>query len=155
LAIIGGRTCLSKEEPAATRNEEIRMARILVIDDDRLLRGAVELILRLEGHAVTCVSSGRQGLAHFRSHRFDLVACDIFTPNMEGLETIGEIRALAAELPIIAFTGGPDCAAAPESTRGFLRIARQLPRTEVLAKPFRSQELLALVRRCLRSEVGA
>jgi two-component system response regulator (stage 0 sporulation protein F) len=131
------------------------MARILVIDDDRLLRGAVELILRLEGHDVACVSGGREGLAQFRADRFDLVACDIFMPNMEGLETISEIRALAPELPIIAFTGGPDYAADAGSVRGFLRIARQLPRTEVLAKPFRSQELLALVRRCLRARVGA
>jgi len=131
------------------------MARILVIDDDRLLRGAVELILRLEGHEVACVCGGRRGLAQFRSDQFDLVACDIFMPNMEGLETIGAIRALDAELPIIAFTGGPDYAADPDPTAGLQRIARQLPRTEVLAKPFRSQELLALVRRCLRSKVGA
>ena len=130
------------------------MARILVIDDDRLLRGAVELVLRLEGHDVASVSSGRDGIAQFRSHRFDLVACDIFMPNMEGLETISELRGLCAELPIIAFTGGPAYANDPESTSGFLRIAGQLRRTEMLAKPFRGQELLALVRRCLRQTVG-
>src|SRR5215471_18830903 len=102
--------------PPESGNEEIRMARILVIDDDRLLRGAVELVLRLEGHDVASVSSGREGIAQVRAHRFDLVACDIFMPNMEGLETVSELRALCADLSIIAFTGGPTSANDPEST---------------------------------------
>jgi CheY-like chemotaxis protein len=129
------------------------MARILVIDDDRLLRGAVELVLRLEGHDVASVPSGLEGIAQFRAHRFDLVACDLFMPNMEGLETISELQALCADLPIIAFTGGPAYANDPESPSGVLRIAGQLRRMEILAKPFRSQELLAVVRRSLRQMV--
>jgi len=132
------------------------MARILVIDDDLLLRGTVELILRSEGHEVASVGAGREGVERFRADRFDLVACDALMPNRDGLETIREIRDLAAALPIIAFTGGAAHADGPGSTTDVLHLARQLRDTETLAKPFRSRELLALVRRCLAaSAVGS
>jgi len=131
------------------------MARILVIDDDRLLRGSVELILTSEGHEVASARNGHEGLERFRSDHFDLVACDAFMPNTEGLETMREIRGLCAALPLIAFTGRPAYAAGPGSDTDVLRLAGQLGGTEMLAKPFRRQELLALVRRCLQSVAGS
>jgi CheY-like chemotaxis protein len=124
-------------------NKESRMACILVIDDDRLLRGTVELILKSEGHRVASARDGHEGFQRFRSDRFDLVACDIFMPNLEGLETIRRIRDVSTALPIIAFTGGPAQGSDPGTdSRGA---------TEMLAKPFRRQELLDLVRRCLHT----
>jgi CheY-like chemotaxis protein len=114
------------------------MARVLVIDDDRLLRGTVELLLKSEGHRVAS-ARGPEGIQRFRSGRFDLVACDISMPHMGGAETIRQIRGLSASLPIIAFTatGG----ATPE-----------IGATETLAKPFDGQDLLVLVRRCLGAD---
>jgi CheY-like chemotaxis protein len=131
------------------------MGRILVIDDDRLLRVTVEQILQSEGHEVASACDGHEGLKRFRSDHFDLVVCDIFMPNMEGLETMREIRGLRAALPLIAFTGRPACAAGPGSDTDVLRMAGQLGGTATLAKPFRRQELLALVVRCLQPEAGA
>jgi len=130
------------------------MAHILLIDDDRLLCGTVEMILRSQGHEVASAGGGREGIARFRSGRFDLVACDIFMPNREGLETVKEIRSLSASLPIIAFMGGDDHAGSA-SDGDVLRVARELRGTEMLAKPFRSRELLALVQRCLESGARA
>src|SRR5215813_6486687 len=106
------------------------MARILVIDDDLLLRGTVELILRSEGHEVAAVSDGRKGLKRFRADHFDLVACDALMPNRDGLETIKEIRDLAATLPIIAFTDDAGHADKPGSATDALDIARPLRDTE-------------------------
>lgn len=125
------------------------MARILVIDDDRLLRGNIELILESEGHAVVAARSGYEGMKRFRSGRFDLVACDIGTPNSDGLDTIRELRDLCAALPIIAFTEDP-C-----STDAEVHAAGPPGGMETLAKPFRRQELVALVRRCLHEAAGS
>ena len=127
--------------------KEARKACILVIDDDRLLRGTVELILKSEGHRVASARDGHEGFQRFRSDRFDLVACDIFMPNREGLETIRKIRDVSTALPIIALTGGDD----PGADRHVLRAADELGATESLAKPFRRQELPELVRPCLRA----
>jgi CheY-like chemotaxis protein len=131
------------------------MGRILVIDDDRLLRGTVERILTSHGHDVASARDGREGLQRFRSGHFDLVACDVFMPNREGLETMREIRGLRAALPLIAFAGRAADAAGPGSDADCLRMAGQLGGTETLAKPFRRQELLALVQRCLESVAGS
>jgi CheY-like chemotaxis protein len=131
------------------------MACILVIDDDRLLRGTVELILKSEGHRVASARDGHEGFQRFRSDRFDLVACDIFMPNMEGLETIRKIRDVSTDLPIIALTGGPAHSNDPASDSNVLRIADELGATETLTKPFRRQELLELVRRCLHAAGAA
>ena len=125
------------------------MARILVIDDDRLLRGNVVSILKSEGHSVVPARNGHEGMKRFRSGRFDLVACDISMPDSEGLDTIRELRDLSAVLPIIAFTEGP-CPADSEH-----HAAGQPGGMETLAKPFRRQELVALVRRCLDSAAGS
>lgn len=119
------------------------MACILVIDEDRLLRGAVELILKSEGHAVVAARNGSEGMKRFRACHFDLVACDIGMAQGEGLDTIREMRDLSAALPIIAFTEDL-CTADAES-----HAAGRLGGTATLAKPFRRQELVALVRRCL------
>jgi DNA-binding response OmpR family regulator len=123
------------------------MARILVIDDDRLLRGTVESILKSEGHAVVSVRSGYEGMKRLRACPFDLVACDAGMAHGEGAETIREMRDLAADLPIIAFTDGSAGADLPR------RVDRH-GGMETLAKPFRRQELLALVRRCLPATAG-
>lgn len=128
-------------------NAETRMARILVIDDDRLVRGTVELILKSEGHRVASVRDGQEGIQRFRSERFDLVACDVVMPR-KGLEAIRELRGLSATLPIIAFTGTAGQDAYPDT----LRRADEIGATELLAKPFGRQELLTLVRRCLRAD---
>ena len=119
------------------------MACILVIDDDRLLRGTVELILKSEGYAVVPACDGHEGMKRFRSGHFDLVACDISMAHGEGLDAIKEMRALHAGLPIIAFTEDLRTAD-PE-----LHAAGRLGGMETLAKPFRRQELVALVRQCL------
>jgi CheY-like chemotaxis protein len=130
------------------------MSHILVIDDDRLLRATVERILRSEGHEVASACDGCEGLRRFRSDRFDLVACDSSMANMEGLETMREIRRLCAALPLIAFTGRPADAAGPGSETDALGMVGKLGRTAMLAKPFRRQELVALVRRCLQPLEG-
>jgi DNA-binding response OmpR family regulator len=127
---------------APPEDQEVRMAHILVIDEDRVLRGTVESILIAEGHAVVSERSGYEALKRLRSSSFDLVACDAAMAHGEGLETIREMRHLRADLPIIAFTEGTAAAEAE-----LPRVGGRPGGTETLAKPFRRQELLALVRR--------
>ena len=74
---------------------------------------------------------------------------DIIMPNREGAETIGEMRRLEPDLPIIAMSGG--------GSRGgdlFLSLAERLGATATLAKPIRQAELLETVDRCLKPGAG-
>jgi CheY-like chemotaxis protein len=127
------------------------MARILVIDDDELLRMTIEAMLKFGGHEAVLAVDGDRGLEQFQRQHFDVVLCDVFMPNKEDLETVREIRQLSADTPIISMTGS--IAAVPGSggqlDPDFLRMAGAFGATETLAKPFKARELLALVDKCL------
>jgi CheY-like chemotaxis protein len=120
------------------------MTRILVIDDDPLVRATVRTILDGAGYGIALASDGQDGLAEFRRERADLVITDIVMPEMEGIETIRQLRSLDPKLPILAISGGG---------RGipldYLRMAQELGASDALSKPFEADELLDAVKRCL------
>jgi CheY-like chemotaxis protein len=117
---------------------------ILVIDDDAMVRQALIQVLENSGYEVHCASDGRQGLQAFRIRRPDLVISDIIMPEMEGIETIMEVRILSRDCPIIAISGGGRLGRAD-----FLAVAKQLGATATLVKPFETEDLLRTVASCL------
>jgi CheY-like chemotaxis protein len=127
------------------------IARILVIDDDELLRQTVTTMLRSGGHEVVQAADGEDGLRRFGTNSIDLVLCDVFMPQMEGLETVRELRRLSPALPIISMTGSIPSAETGRLDPDFLRMSNEFGATRTLAKPFGTQTLLALVRECLES----
>lgn len=116
------------------------MARILLVDDEAMLRRTLRAILEKAGHEVAEAGDGDQAIAMFSEFKADLVITDIVMPNKEGVETIREIRHLDARVPIIAMSGGGN-------TGGdlFLRLAGLLGATHTLAKPIRQATLLEAV----------
>ncbi len=72
------------------------MARILVTDDDEVLRGALRVVLEAAGYDVVEANDGEAGLRVQREQGADLVLMDIFMPERDRLEVI---RALHAETP--------------------------------------------------------
>lgn len=120
------------------------MARVLVIDDEKLARFTVREILELAGHEVVEAKNGSQGIAFQKASVFDIVVTDIIMPEKEGVETIIELKQDFPDLPIIAISGGG-------RTRNldFLEIAKQYGANKVLAKPFSEEELLGAVDVCL------
>ncbi len=123
------------------------MARILVIDDDVLVRLTVKSILEREGHAVVLAECGHDGAQAIEAYAFDLAIVDIFMPDMNGIETIKIFHQSAPRLPIIVISGyafrnvaGP----APD----FFRMAVDLGATACLRKPFTAAALLDAVRAC-------
>ncbi len=127
------------------------MARILVIDDDELVRLTVKGMLEDGGHDVALAVHGVDGLQKFRARPCDLVVCDIVMPEKEGLETIKELRRLARTMPIIAITGGApiDLGASRAGNVDYLRVAGELGARQTLRKPFTGAQLRALVLDCL------
>ncbi len=127
------------------------MARILVIEDDEPVRGTLKAMLESGGHVVTLAVNGDDGIQKFRHEPCDLVLCDVFMPQKEGLETVSEIRQLSASIPIISMTGsvGPESDGSSGRDPDFLRVARAFGATQTITKPFRMADLLALVRQCL------
>lgn len=120
------------------------MARVLVIDDEPQLRQLVRRVLEAAGHQVTEAPDGRKGIMLFRLEKPDLVITDILMPEKEGIETIRELRAAAADVPILAISGGGRTA-----HLDFLDIAREFGALASLSKPFLPRQLLEEVTRLL------
>jgi CheY-like chemotaxis protein len=123
----------------ATKEKAI-MARILVIDDDDHVRAVVRIGLESAGHQVLEASDGQLGLTAYAKHAPDLVLCDIFMADKEGLETIRDLRSKYGDVKIIAMSGGLH-----GGEIDFLPVAKKFGASLVLAKPFHMQNLMAAV----------
>ncbi len=125
------------------------MGNILVIDDDEQVLDVVSEMLRMDGHEVATAENGGEALTKFNQAEYDLVITDLIMPDMEGLETITELRAAKESIPIIAMSGGGRV-----GPMDYLETARFIGATETLAKPFTRNELVAAVQR-LMPEAGS
>ena len=126
------------------------MARILVAEDDLLVADTVQAMLRSGGHEVVLAKRGDEAICLFRDQTFDLVLCDVHMPGKDGLEVTEEIRRLSPDIPIVSMTGSyPRASGGAHLDPAFLNASKKAGATKVLAKPFRTQELLALVQGCL------
>ncbi|MEW6427230.1 MAG: HD domain-containing phosphohydrolase [Thermodesulfobacteriota bacterium] len=79
-------------------------SKILIADDDALVREAVVKILEMFGHSVIAVDSG-QGALDALNENIDVVILDINMPDMDGFETIDKINERQLDIPVLFFTG--------------------------------------------------
>lgn len=124
----------------------VAQRRILVVDDEAPIRVLLARILTAEGYEVQCVENGAHALRYLAQHSVQLVITDLIMPEIEGLETIREIRRLYRGVRVIAMSGGGRFT--PE---GYLAIALELGADRVFGKPFAKKELLEAVHGLLGS----
>jgi len=89
-------------------------------------------------------ASSSEALEHLRAQPVDLMITDLFMPQQDGLETILALRRMNVHLPIIAMSGGGSAA-----QFDMLRTASLFGAARVLMKPFRVEEVLAVIRELL------
>src|SRR2546423_7440776 len=116
------------------------MARILVVDDDALLRGAIRVVLESAGYEVIEAADGDAGLRLHREQGADLVLVDLFMPGRDGLEVIQAVRAEVPDAKIIAMSGGSNL------KLDLLDAAAAFGASRTLWKPFAPSVLLSTVR---------
>ncbi|MDA1099155.1 MAG: response regulator [Proteobacteria bacterium] len=114
--------------------------RVLIIDDDNLVRATLARTLLQAGHEVIEAANGNEGLLKFDGRTIDLVITDILMPEKEGLETIRELRRSNAEVKIIAISGGDRV-----NNLSYLSMAAAFGADDTLAKPYRLADLLAKI----------
>jgi DNA-binding response OmpR family regulator len=111
--------------------------KILIIDDDVLLRRTVARILVADGHDVVTAPDGSRGIALFHQERPQMVITDIVMPGQEGIETIIALRRTDTPVKIIAISG---------HDAEMLETARLIGADDTIEKPFRAHELVSRVR---------
>jgi len=120
------------------------MARILVIDDDNILRAIICRFLENAGHEVTEASNGRIALVMQREAPADLIITDIFMPEKEGTEFIMDMSDEFPNVKLIAISGGGNV-----ENVDFLNLAKHLGALKTFKKPFKQADLLAAVEELL------
>jgi DNA-binding response OmpR family regulator len=118
--------------------------KILLIDDDLVVRTAMVQFLADLGYQVVVADDGERGLRLFRSEKPDLVITDIIMPEKEGIQTIVEMRREQPSTKIIAISGGGRIGNAD-----FLKVARSMGANDVIAKPVDPDDFAARIKRCL------
>ncbi len=121
------------------RTASLTGVRVLVVDDEAMVRSVSARILEAEGAAVQEADDGVRALERIEAEptAFDLVLLDMTMPNMGGAETLVALRERGHRLPVLLSSGFSAAALPSDDTTSFI------------AKPFRALELVTAVRRAL------
>ena len=111
--------------------------KILVIDDNPVVRQTLTRVLEDEGYETLTATDGKRGLALYAAEQPDLVITDIIMPDKEGIETIRTMLRHNPNAKVIAISGGGRI-----GNTDFLQLARCVGACETLAKPFDPDELV-------------
>jgi DNA-binding NtrC family response regulator len=136
------------------------MASILVADDARSTRKALETILQRDGHTVFTAASGEDALRQVEHNEFDLLLCDVKMPKMDGLTVLRHVQSNETGLAVVMISGHSDVSTAVEAMKAgaFDYLIKPLDRESVLKtvqKALTMRELLVenlLLRRQVRDQ---
>lgn len=117
------------------------MAKIIVCDDQEMMRDSLASTLAREGHEVTAAVDGAAALQRISSAKFDLLITDLKMPRMTGIELLSESKKLRPEMPVIVMTAFATVQTAVE--------AMKLGAYDYIQKPFDGEEIKMLVDRTL------
>jgi len=115
--------------------------KILVVDDETLVRKVIEHNLRQEGYQVISAGDGPSALELARSHKPDLIILDILLPGLDGIEVCRQVRK-ESDVPIIFLTAKKD------SSDVILGLG--VGGDDYIVKPFNHKVLIARVKASLR-----
>ena len=118
-----------------------RPLRILVVDDDPAMVGAITALVGTEGHQVITAYDGLTAVRRFREERPDIVLLDLAMPGPDGFSVAGQIRA-QGDAPIVVVSG--------ESSEAAKVRALGIGADDYLVKPFGRAELLARIAAVMR-----
>jgi DNA-binding NtrC family response regulator len=118
-----------------------RAARILIIDDEELIRDNLAEYLTQEGFHTTVCGTGEEGLEHAARQPFAIVLCDMQLPGIDGLETLDRLQQLSPETSVLLITA---YATVENAVEAFQRGAH-----DYLMKPILLDEVLGKIRRLL------
>ncbi|QEH36202.1 Transcriptional regulatory protein TcrA [Aquisphaera giovannonii] len=123
------------------------MARILIVEDEDKLRGALLRGLAEEGYDAAACEDGEAGLAAAMGGEFDCVVLDVMLPRRDGIDVLRALREAGSRTPVLLLTARGEV---EDRVRGLDAGA-----DDYLTKPFAWAELLARLRVCLRRREDA
>jgi EAL domain-containing protein (putative c-di-GMP-specific phosphodiesterase class I)/CheY-like chemotaxis protein len=133
---------LVKKDGTDSDARESKAARILIVEDERLLLGSMARVLRDAGHEPCTAESGREAVALLDAQSFDAIVSDIKMPEMDGIQLLRVVRERDNEVPVVLMTGAPDLTTAMDAV--------SFGALQYLQKPFDLDELKKVVARAVQ-----
>ncbi len=115
--------------------------RILVVDDEAAIRDSMRMILEYEGYECLLAPTGQEALTIVGREAPDLVFLDIKMPGLDGLETLGRLKAINTQVPVVMISGHGTVSTAVEATK--------LGAFDFIEKPLASDRVLVTIRNAL------
>ncbi len=122
------------------------MTRILIVDDEAGMREFLSILLEREGFQVECAQDGDEALRAVQQARFDLIVSDLRMPTLDGVRLLEGLHKIQPEIPVILITAYASADSAIE--------AMKLGAYDYLTKPFRVEEIKAVIARALEAKAS-
>ena len=124
------------------------MKKILVIEDEQVIRENILKLLKAEGYDVTGAENGAQGLNAALSNLPDVILCDVMMPQLDGYGVLVALRShpVTATVPFVFLTGKAD--------RSQVRQGMELGADDYLTKPFTKAELVGAISSRLKKQAA-
>jgi two-component system response regulator PilR (NtrC family) len=112
--------------------------RVLVVDDEEIMRDILETLLTREGYQVRLAATGQEGIELARAVAFDAAIVDVMLPGLDGIGTLEELKKLDEDLPVVMITAfaSVETAIAAMKRGAF----------DYITKPFKNDEVLVVLR---------
>ncbi len=117
--------------------KKLKNWKILIIDDELELLDLMKEVLEEEKYQVFCASNGSSGILLNEQHKPDLIILDMRMPEMDGIETLRNIRKHNDKVHVVILTGY----GCPDT----IRDAADLNVAEYLCKPFENKDLITVI----------
>jgi DNA-binding NtrC family response regulator len=125
-------------------NEDNPLSRILVVDDEPVVRNGISRLLAARDTDAVTASDGEEALDFLRHQSFDLVLLDIKMPGPDGVQVLKQIRSKYPQTPVVMITGYPTIDTAVECIK--------LGALDYLVKPFQAGDLDAVLKKIVRQD---
>src|SRR5216110_3315514 len=116
--------------------------RILIVDDEAMIRKAIHLALEKEGYDVVEAETGAEALRRIELNKPDLILLDIMLPDVSGFDVCRDIRKAGLRVPIIILSA--------KTEEIDVVVGLEIGADDYITKPFRTRELLARIAAHLR-----
>ncbi|HEY2323435.1 MAG TPA: sigma-54 dependent transcriptional regulator [Thermoanaerobaculia bacterium] len=118
-----------------------RNMRVMIVDDEEVLRDVLEVVVRREGFDVVLAASGEEALNLLDGDEVDLVILDVMLPGISGIDTLRAIRISNPTLPVVVITAFSSIDGAIE--------AMKFGAFHYIPKPFKNEEVVLTVNKAL------
>jgi DNA-binding NtrC family response regulator len=126
-------------DPLAIPAEVKASIKILLVDDDRSLRGSCASVLQMDGYSVTLAGRGEEALELVKRRKFDIILVDLYMSQVPGLEILRAALEFHRDTIIVVMTGNPSVTTSIEALRAGA--------WDYLPKPFSATHLQVLIGR--------